>query len=156
LLIKGQGSAANLKRLYSPPAGPSFAPAPGDRMYYDENGLPVLARVGETWQTQWMNMNQVQSSFAPPALTAQQKIQFSEMASKSGLGVQGQKFASFMIGAFDTATKNAASNVNPFTMLAFGTVGTNGPIRPDTFFSFNMARVSEIPIGRMAVEAQKS
>ena len=33
LLIKGQGSAPNVKRVYSPPAGPNVAMQPGDRVF---------------------------------------------------------------------------------------------------------------------------
>ena len=44
LFIFGQGSTPNLRRLYSPPAAPSVAMQPGDRLVTDQNGLPVINR----------------------------------------------------------------------------------------------------------------
>jgi len=162
LLIKGQGSAANLKRLYSPPGGPSIAPQPGDRVFLDENGLPVIVRPEVVTQTPFMNMNQVLSIYqpptSPPAPTAQQMLQLTNMAANSGLGLGGQKLASVMISAYDNQVKNFASlNVqNPFLAMANSTIPMSGLPGVGTAFSFTVALGSEIPVGRMAVEAQKS
>jgi len=157
LLIRGQGSAANVKRLYSP-AAPPIAPQPGDRVFLDENGLPVIARTEAFFQTGFMSMNQILSLYQPPSLTAQQRSQLNNMAANSGLPLAGQHLASVMIGAYDNQAKNSALNglTSPFGLLALSTVSTNGPIMPSTYFSFTMGMVNEIPIGRMAVEAQKS
>ncbi|MGO9468442.1 MAG: HEAT repeat domain-containing protein [Isosphaeraceae bacterium] len=117
LLIKGQGSAANLKRLYSPPAGPSIATQPGDRVYLDQNGLPVIARPeAAIAQTPLMNASQVMSLYQLPPVTAQQKSQLTNMATNSGLGQAGQKLAGVMIGLFNNQVSNSSLyNIqNPF------------------------------------------
>ena len=44
LFIKGRGSKANLKRLYAPPPSPDVPLQPGDRVVYDDTGMPVIQR----------------------------------------------------------------------------------------------------------------
>ncbi len=79
LLIKGQGSAPNVKRLYSPPAGPTITPQAGDRFYLDQNGLPVIARPEQVWNTGWFSPNSVRAMInQQPMPTAQKKGQFIE------------------------------------------------------------------------------
>ena len=59
LLIKGQGSKPNLRRVYSPPAGPEVPLQPGDSLVYDASGMPVIRRpvVGSSLRT-WACMIQ--------------------------------------------------------------------------------------------------
>jgi tetratricopeptide (TPR) repeat protein len=157
LLIKGQGSAANLKRLYSPPAGPSIPPQPGDRMVLDDNGFPVIARPEPLWQTPLLSMNQVLATRPLPPLTAQQQSQLTSMAASSGLGAQGQKVAGAMMQLFNNQVSNAAMMTSlTFGAWALSTTSTFGPVTPATQFSFTIGEVYQIPIGRMAFEAQKS
>jgi len=164
LLIKGQGSAANLKRLYSPPAGPSIAPQAGDRVFLDENGLPVIARPEEAvTQTPYMTVNQVLSLYQTPRpqFTAQQKNQLTSMAAASGLGTGSQKLASAMIGLFSNQINNLPRYYawNPFAdiLMADMSSGTGEPVIPGhTVASFTIGVGSQIPVGRMALEAQKS
>ncbi len=87
-MIKGQGSAPNLKRLYSPPGVP-ITQQPGDRVYLDQNGLPVIARPENIWYCT-MTLGQL-ASVLPGATqpTAQQKGQYINMLAHSGLGAGG-------------------------------------------------------------------
>ena len=69
LLIKGQGSTPNLKRVYSPPPAPSIPLQPGDQVVMDANGLPVINRPEAVGQTGFMNVNQLLIP-CPPAQAA--------------------------------------------------------------------------------------
>ncbi|MGP0070097.1 MAG: polymorphic toxin-type HINT domain-containing protein [Isosphaeraceae bacterium] len=165
LLIKGQGSAPNLKRLYTPPAAPSVAMQPGDRVYLDQNGLPVIARPEQTWNLPYMPIYGPGSRnwimFQQPMPTAQQKGQVLGMLAQSGLGGQGQKIGQLMINAFENQV--FINNNNPFLSqnsllpAAIAMMPDNGlPVTGTTFLSLNMASGETIPVGRMAQEAQKT
>jgi hypothetical protein len=158
LLIKGQGTAANLKRLCSSPAGPSITPQPGDRVSLDENGLPVIVRAEPVTQTAFMDANQLFPTFQQPAPMAQQKSQLIKMAMNSGLGLGGQKLASVMLSAYANEVKNADffKFQSPFFDTVTSTIPINGPVNSASMFSFTIGVGYEIPVGRMAVEAQTS
>ncbi len=152
LLIKGRGSAANVKRLYSPPAAPSITPQPGDRVYLDQNGLSVIARP--------TSIGYLNPYLLPQLPTAAQKNQVMDLFRNSGLGTQGQMIGQFMIGAYE----NQVFAQNPYALMAridttstpyprsSGVVAINLPI-PSPITEVQGVR---IPVGQMALEAQKS
>ncbi len=157
LLIKGQGSAPNVKRLYSPPAAPPITPQPGDRVFLDQNGLPVIDRPMSIGQTPVINQAWLfpQQSYATPA----QQQQLVSMLAQSGLGAASQKVGQLLIKAYDNSVfinnKMPILSQNPFTQMAASTALLR-PINFGTDFSFTVANVAEIPVGRMQLEAQKS
>ncbi len=164
LLIKGQGSAPNLKRLYSPPAAPNITPQPGDRVVLDANGLPVIFRPERTMNTPFMpvmGLGMNLWNLAPqPTPPAQMKAQIAGMLSHSGLGAQAKTVGQALM----TAYQNQISTYNnpylsPYSLLpaALSMMPDNGaPVGPYTMVSLTMAMGETIPVGRMALEAQKS
>jgi hypothetical protein len=156
LLIKGQGSAPNLKRLYEPPSGPQMALAPGDQVFYDEYGLPVVMRPSGIWETGYFSVDSVFWGMQQPS--AQQKNQITAILAQSGLGAQSQKIAQGVAGAFVNQANSSLFYTlqNPLAALAFLTWNPLIPFNPRTRFSVTMATGDIIPVGRMEVEAQKS
>ncbi len=161
LLIKGQGSAPNVKRLYSPPAAPAITPQPGDRVYLDENGLPVIARPENIWY--WIgSLGQLAASsrLIPP--TAQQEAQFVNMMAHSGLGAAGQRIGQTMIRNYENMINLSNSNYlfssNPLVAMAAAGPSNNSGIGPNpgSHITIEFASGETIPVGRMAQEAQKT
>ena len=75
LFIKGRGNQANLKRVYSPPPGPDLSLQPGDRVVYDEAGLPVIQRPTSFFNSPWVPAASLPSLFGYPnsPMTNEQK-----------------------------------------------------------------------------------
>ncbi len=161
LLIKGQGSAPNLKRLYSPPAGPSITPQAGDRVFLDQDGLPVIARPENIWyNTTTLGALMASSRMSPP--TAQQKGQYLNMLSHSGLGAAGQRLGQMMINQYENQVSLNNSNpyfsANPLVAMAAAgpTMTPNVAPNPGSSITIEFAQGETIPVGRMALEARKS
>ncbi len=160
LLIKGQGSAPNVKRLYSPPGAPSIAPQPGDRMTFDQNGLPVLFRPENVWY--WQGTLGQLAGGTPQMLqpSAQFKSQFTHLLAGSGLGANAQKIGNSLFANYasyvNLANSNYAFSPNPLVQLAATTpyamgIGPN----PNSHITMQFASGETIPVGQMAQEAQK-
>jgi tetratricopeptide (TPR) repeat protein len=160
LLIKGQGSTPNLRRVYAPPAGPSVTPRPGDRVEYDQYGLPVIDRqTGNAVVTTTL-----------PSLEAADRRQFQMLKqsgsrlegllANSGLGVQGQSLARTMIGSIENQVAASgpwftASGDPTLWALVHGAKQV-GPPTPYSRLVFDFAVGVRIPVGQMAVEAEKT
>jgi tetratricopeptide (TPR) repeat protein len=161
LLIKGQGSAPNVKRVYAPPAGPEVAMQPGDRIMQDENGLPVIARTEQTL-TASFGMQQLLGMTPHVSLpTTQQKNNFMGMIAQSGLGAQGQKIGQALIQGYDNWL--SSSNIyfpinNPLLYMAMRSTSFDGTgaANPGSMFNFTFASGTTIPVGQMALEAQRA
>ncbi len=162
LLIKGQGSAPNLKRLYSPPAGPNITPQPGDRVTYDENGLPVLFRPEQVWYMQTSLGQLVASTPQLPGPSAQFKSQFVGLLAQSGLGANAQRVGNALFSNYQSYVNLANSNYyfspNPFLRMAVTAPAPFAGIRPNpgSLITFQFASGATIPVGQMALEAQKA
>ncbi len=163
LLIKGQGSAPNLKRLYSPPAGPSIAPQPGDRVVLDANGLPVVFRPEAYFTTPYIPVMGPGANgwnlTPPPVPPAQMKAQLAGMLNHSGLGAQGQALGRALMTAYQNQISTYSNPyLSPYSLLPMALAMTpdNGVIYPSTAVSLTFAMGESIPVGRMALEAQKT
>jgi hypothetical protein len=160
LLIKGQGSAPNLRRLYSPPGVP-VTQQPGDRVYLDENGLPVIARAENIFYTS-TTLGQLAAGSHMSMPNAQQKGQFINMLANSGLGTSAQKVGQTVFHNYESwvnlANSNYVFSANPIVaMAAAGPTLTPGIApNPNSMIYLEIAEGETIPIGRMALEAQKS
>ena len=160
LFIKGQGSAPNLKRLYSPPGVP-VAQQPGDRVFLDENGLPVIARPENIWYMQ-TTLGQLANMNRMSPVGTQQKSQVMHLMSQSGLGAAGQRLGQTLIDNYDNMVNISNSNylfsANPLVaMAAYGPTMTPG-VAPTarSQITLQFAEGELIPVGRMAQEAQKT
>ncbi len=102
LLIKGQGSTPNLKRVYSPPAAPTVPLQAGDQVVFDANGLPVVNRPEYAVQVPFMSVNQLLYGVDHIGVpTSQQSRQFMSMLSHSGLGAFGQSLGRQIVSSYD-------------------------------------------------------
>jgi len=158
LLIKGQGSQPNLRRIYSPPAAPDVPLQPGDRLVYDGSGMPVIRRpvvggafAGMTgvYNTNWLSFGQMEQLglWRNPPLDESQKQHFMTMMAQSGLGPRGQQVGQQLL----TVYRNQVNfDPTPYQLVQ----ETGYPIYPNTFIKNVIGAGVEIPIGRMAVEAQ--
>jgi hypothetical protein len=158
LLIKGQGSAPNLKRLYSPPSTPPIANLqPGDRVVYDQNGLPVIVRP-EALMYEQTRLGQL-------AASAQQLDQatvgtLTNFVAQSGLNGPAQKVINTMIGNLNASINNLAhgnylNSGVPLVQLAALAPSGVAP-NPQSLITFGYAVSETIPVGLMALEAQKT
>ncbi len=112
----------------------------------DANGLPVINRLEDVAQIGWFNVNQL-LSHQP---TAQQQGQFMSMLSHSGLGNQGQRIGQLLIQSYENTV-----NFNNQAFLAM--LPQNGiPVNNTTSVAYTIGLGESIPVGRMAVEAQKT
>jgi len=158
LLIKGQGSTPNLRRIYAPPPGPSTNPQAGDRVFLDENGLPVIDRVVgySTVQTQWMYLLEMQQQ---QLLGVQQQLKAApHFLAQSGLGGPGQKIGHLLINAYESYERQLANpqlSANPYIQMAAFAPG-DGFLNPGSNLIYTIANGVEIPVGRMTLEAQKT
>jgi hypothetical protein len=160
LLIKGQGSAPNLKRLYSPPAGPSIGPLAGDYVVYDENGLPVLLRPRGLYSSGIVTLGDLQA--AARMYPAAPASNFPNLLARSGLGAQGQKLGQMLV-SFNEHVNGLPGNVgaggsNYLLQEAQNAPSLNPgiPLNPTSGFVFQQSVTDVIPVGRMALEAQKT
>jgi tetratricopeptide (TPR) repeat protein len=164
LLIKGQGSAPNLKRLYSPPAAPSIPLQPGDRVIRDENGLPVIFRpeiYSTTPYSPVMGRGANVWNLAPqPMAPAQFKAQITGMLNHSGLGAQAQSIGRALMTAYQnqiSTFNNPYLSPNSLLPMVLAVLPDNGlPVGTATFVSITFAMGESIPVGQMAMEAQKT
>jgi tetratricopeptide (TPR) repeat protein len=163
LLIKGQGSTPNLKRVYSPPPAPSIPLQPGDQVVMDANGLPVVNRPEYAAQLPFFSPYQLfqPDHFRMP--TSQQSERFMSMLGGSGLGALGQKLGRQVLNLYDQnimmmdRSGDLAFAQSPFRQAVAAMIPDNGqPIGPNTAISPTIAQGESIPVGRMAVEAQKT
>jgi hypothetical protein len=160
LLIKGQGSAPNIKRLYSPPAGPSIGPRSGDYVVSDENGLPVLLRPVGLYTSDMYTLSQLQAN--AQAYSAAPPSNFPNLLAHSGLGAQGRKLGQMLVN-FSDHVVGVPGNVGPFGSNYLNQMGLHAisfnpfvPPNPGSGIIFQQSVTDVIPVGRMALEAQKS
>jgi tetratricopeptide (TPR) repeat protein len=161
LLIKGQGSTPNLRRVYAPPPAPSVIPQPGDRVVFDNSGLPMLFRPESFSQTSNFSAAQWGSlGLNEPMPTSQQKNQLMGLLSHSGLGSHNQRIGQVLIGAWENQVNtdnNPYFSPRSLLPLALANLPDNGlPVLRSTVWSMTLASGDAIPIGRMAIEAQKT
>jgi Pretoxin HINT domain len=160
LYIYGQGSTPNLRRVYAPPAGPSITPLPGDRIEFDQYGLPVIDR---------QTGNAVVSTTLPMVeAAARQQTQMlmqsgsrsEDLLAHSGLGAQGQSLGRKMIGAIENQVASSGPWFTPSgepTLWALVHGANQGGVpTPYSALRFYFAVGVRIPLGQMAVEAQKT
>ncbi len=163
LFIFGEGSTPNLKRLYSPPPAPSVALQPGDRVVMDANGLPVINRPEAVTESGFIPVGQMIVATNPRMPTAQQQAHLMSMLSQSGLGGQGQRIGQQILNAYETNVligNNIAYSPlsqNPALQMFGNLIPNNGmPLNNTTKLNLTTVQGESIPIGQMAVEAQKS
>jgi tetratricopeptide (TPR) repeat protein len=146
LLIMGQGSTPNLKRVYSPPAEPSVPLQPGDRVVMDAMGLPVINRPEGIAQLPMLRVSQLLARQP----TAQEQGQIMSMLSQSGLGNQGQRIGQLFLNSYE-------NSVNWNNSLFLATLPQNGmPVNNSTALIYTIAVGESIPVGQMALQAQQT
>ena len=145
LLIKGQGSTPNLRRVYSPPPAPLIPLQPGDQVVMDANGQPVINRPEAVGQTGFMNVNQLLFAHAHRAAAGAIR----EHAQPKRPGPPGAKDRPDPGNAYD----NTISSQNE---LFLATLPQNGlPITNGTSVNYTFVQGESIPVGRMAVERKR-
>ena len=150
LLIKGQGSAPNVKRLYSPPAGPTITPQPGDRMSIStRTACPSSSgpRMSGTGRPRSSTSRAVPQQ---PMPTAQQKGQFMNMVAHSGLGAQGQRIGQTMIKATMTTPSSHQSEMPILSQNPFDPDGRVDDAGPDGLADQLRTRLSRFTIAHVA------
>jgi tetratricopeptide (TPR) repeat protein len=139
LLVKGKD--ANVKRLYSPPAAPNVPLMPGDQVFLDGDGLPVVLREMGQFQMPGISTGNTPDA-ALPALfgLGNSPAQISGALTRAGVPA----------GLSQRLGANMASNI---TVPVFDL--TQG-IRGDRTASERVNREVGIPVGQMALDAQRS
>jgi hypothetical protein len=157
LLIKGQGSAPNIRRLYSPPSAPTIAPQIGDRVVYDADGLPVILRP-ENFSTVSISGNQLlsPSPLWTPLPSAQFQNEFIGLLAKSGLGASAQKVGGTIFRNVQSSYGSPYFNPGVAPLVDLAAAASGFPLNPSSTIIFQMATGESIPVGRMALEAQKT
>ena len=162
LLIKGERSTPNLKRVYSPPPAPNVPLQSGDQVVMDSSGLPVINRPQATSQFAITAPEMMQLG-GPKMLTAHQTGQLMSMLAQSGLGSRTQLIGQRILSGYeeDVRIGNNVSfflAVNPLWMPIGLAASGSGPlpINNGSVFTGSIAHGVSIPIGRMAVEARKT
>jgi tetratricopeptide (TPR) repeat protein len=160
LLIKVQGSAPNLKRLYSPPAGPTIGPRTGDYLVYDGNGLPVLLRPIGLYTSPMVTLGQLQA--AAQMYPTAPASNLPNLLAGSGLAAQGRKLGQMLVN-FSEHVNGIAGNVGPYGLNYLYQVGLHAPAlnpwippNPGSGIVFQQSVTNVIPVGQMALEAQKT
>jgi hypothetical protein len=161
LLIKGQGSAPNLKRLYSPPVAPSVALQPGDGVGFNEYGLPVIFRPAGTYYAGATNLGLLEASARMSHPSTQPKNPFLNMLSQSGLGAEGQKLGQLLVHYYEQANSTGNAGIygssNDLLQMALTAPGPPGIApNPRSRITFSRPVTDVIPVGQMAMEAQKT
>ncbi len=157
LFIKGRGSKANLKRLYAPPPGPDVPLQPGDRVVYDDAGMPVIQRptsvLGQSAAISPLYM--IGLGWRNPAISKEQEQNVMGLLLHSGLGAKAQQIGQQLISAYQNQSYMGPT---PFYQFAMEQGIFNDPtsFNLSGHFSFTIAEGIQIPIGRMELDAQKS
>ncbi len=110
LLIKGQGSAPNLKRLYSPPGAPSITPQSGDRISLDAERTARHRPARAGYCADGIHPRPPRSS-GRLTRTPAQVNQLMDMLAHSGLGAAGQKLGQTMIAAYNNSVHFVNHNI---------------------------------------------
>jgi tetratricopeptide (TPR) repeat protein len=156
LFIFGQGSTPNLRRLYSPPAAPSVAMQPGDRLVTDQNGLPVINRQAGN-MSMITNLPTFEAGMRQRVqLQAQRDMEMAALFTQSGLSAQSQNFGRMMMSAIE---RNAVGSqgLYPSVLYNLGVpVSQFGSPTSGSGLFFNFAFTAQIPIGQMALAAQQT
>jgi hypothetical protein len=152
LVIKGQGSAPDQKRLYSPPAAPSIAPQPGDSLAFDEYGLSVIDRKTASYVF-WTTFQQLQEAerryHQQLQPSAQAQNRFVDLLAHSGLGASGRKIGQLLIDAY-------ANQPSPLWLMAAGAQQQVGDPTFATQFIFEFSQGLRFPVGQLAAQAQQN
>jgi Pretoxin HINT domain len=134
----------NIKRLYSPLSAPYVQMMPGDQIVLDANGLPVVIRNLGGYQARFMS-----SGGLPPAL----------LPTMFGLS-SNQTTPAQVSGVFAQAglpaglSQRLGASLSQKGPLGFTDLG--GPANGISFTNATIDRQLDIPIGQMAVDAQRS
>src|SRR5262249_12459169 len=153
LLIKGQGSAPNLKRLYSPPAGPSIGPRSGDYVVSDENGLPVLLRPVGLYTSDMYMLGQLQAAARMEAAAPPSNLP--NLLAHSGLGAQGRKLGQMLVNSSEHVAgvpwNVGAFGSNYLYQMGLHAISLNPgiPPNPSSGIVFQQSVTDVIPVGRM-------
>ncbi len=153
LFIKGRGDKANLKRVYAPPPAPEVSLQPGDRVVYDDAGMPVIQRTTSVLaQSSFMHPADLFAG-QTPAVSAEQKQKIIGLLSSSGLGAHAQQIGQQLISAYQNQPQ---FGLNVFYQFAALNGALNDPILPTTRLSFTFGQGVLIPVGSMQLEAQRT
>jgi hypothetical protein len=161
-----KGKKLNVQRRYSPPSGPNFTVRPVDSVTYDANGLPVLwynEGVVRTGRIPISALATPRSTSGPPGGAALPTPAPSATSSHAPHGVSPRApFGSslmtanqanlFSYGAF------SGQDMSPWgAMMGIGqTLLDSGRLHLNNGLQFDVAGSLVIPVGQMAVEAQKT
>jgi Pretoxin HINT domain len=145
LLVEGE--RANLKRLYSPPAMPNVPIAPGTRVSYDNNGLPVLT------EPMGVDRNAGRVVWLP-----YYSLDTPQLVGAVGQAIHGGNFQQALSNQ-QTQTGRPIQTIAGYAPYAL----INGELVPIDAYSGsgNTIRIEQekrlqIPLGQMAVETEKS
>ncbi len=157
LFIKGRGNKANLKRLYAPPPSPDVPLQPGDRVVYDDTGMPVIQRPTSVFgqSTLLSPLNMIGLGWRNPAISEEQKQNVMGLLLHSGLGARAQQIGQKLISAYQNQSYLGPTPFYQFAMEQ-GIFNDPDPFILDYHYYFTIAEGTQIPIGRMELEAQKT
>jgi hypothetical protein len=155
LLIKGQGSQPNLKRVYFPPAAPEVAFQPGDRVVYDSSGFQVIRRpiTNSMFGTPMVPAPMLWTRRNSPVGDEQRQRLVSMMA-RSGLGARANQLGQQIIANYQNQTYFGPT---PYYQFAMESGLLDAPTIPGgTQLVFHMGQGVDIPIGKMMAESQNT
>jgi hypothetical protein len=159
LLIKGNGSRPNLKRVYAPPAPPSVGLQPGDGVVMDSDGLPVINRPESMLDTGFFRLGQISVIGSTQMPTPAQQGHLASMLGQSGIGNQSQRIGQLILNAYENALTSQQLGFvpTPIGPLAIAMIPNNSlPLTKNTQLNVTMAAGESIPVGRMELVAQKT
>jgi Pretoxin HINT domain len=167
LFIKGQGTQPNVRRKYSPPAGPNISLQPGDLVVYDSSGQPVIRRPDMDnsatvwlWGPQLFNRALTASALGliwsspNPVVGEAQKQRVMAIMAQSGLGARAQQIGQQIIAGYQYQVQSQSPSF--FYDFAAQSGLLAQPVNPGTGIRFTVASGVDIPVGRMTAEAQNA
>ncbi|MHC5543737.1 Hint domain-containing protein, partial [Singulisphaera rosea] len=158
-----QGDRVDVQRRYSPLDAPDFTPSPDDYFTLDASGLPVLNHVLDTRTL--MIDTQVGIFTSSPAISNHQNlIDLRNQLAQSPLGEEGRHLGQFLV---DHPSTYPAFPVMPggrtpleaelnyeIALSQRGLLGS--PLDPIRYFAITYDDALQVPVGRMAAEAETS
>lgn len=155
-----QGDRVDVQRRYSPPPAPEMNPSPDDYFTLDANGLPVLNHVIDTntimidtWDGNVFKDTMISNH--------QNLIDVRNQLAQSPLGEKGRQIGQFLVDHPSTSPtipmggNSIEAELNyEMALSRLGLLGSSAD--PIHRFSIMYAEALQIPVGRMAAEAQTS
>src|SRR5262249_4729657 len=137
-----------------------IGPRSGDYVVPDENGLPVLLRPVGLYTSDMYTLGQLQAaarmySAAPPS-------NLPNLLAHSGLGAQGRKLGQMLVNSSEHVAgvpwNVGAFGSNYLYQMGLHAISLNPgiPPNPGSGIVFQQSVTDVIPVGRMALEVQKS